>query len=211
MAFQFPRVRAALLALALIAGARSAAAQGTGCVAAECAPPVFSSGTIFGGFFNDFYRPGQIFAPRFRGVLREVRLGLDTVNPSDTTHVVVEIRSVLGGFPTSVILASGIIPGPFVGGNLYTASFTGQNLLLDPGTEYAISLRTTGGHAYILARFPACEPSTGSINPVHTYDFGATWGFAWEPGERSMIYQVCVEAATPAARTSWGKIKTLYR
>ena len=206
-------MRSVCLGLALLAlSPANVGAQGTACDAAKCVPPGFSSGSIFGGFSNGLYRPGQIFMPRFRGVLSEIRLGLHTTTPNDTTRVVIEIRTVQGGFPTSVILGQAIISsGPFAGGSLYTGSFAGQNLQLDPGTQYAITLRTTGGHANILARFPGCDPSTGSINPVHTYDGGATWGYAWSPGERSMVYQVCVDAATPAVRSSWGRVKTLYR
>lgn len=202
-----------ILGLALLALLpRTATAQGTGCDAAGCVPPSFSDGQIFGGFSNDFYRPGQIFAPRFRGVLREVLLGLSTSIPGDTTCVVIEIRTVQGDFPTGVILGQAVIPhGPYAGGQLYAGSFAGQNLLLDSGTPYAITLRTTGGHAYVLARFPGCDPSTGSINPVHTYDGGATWSFAYTPGERSMVYEVCVDAATPAWSSSWGRLKTIYR
>lgn len=208
-------LRGVCLGMALLAlPPANASAQGTGCNAAGCVPPSFSSGQIFGGFRNGLYQPGQVFAPRFGGMLSEVRLGLHTVpaTPEDTTCVVIEIRTVEGGFPTNLILGEAVVSGgPFVGGNLYSGSFAGQNLLLDPGTPYAITLRTTGGHAYILGRFPACDPSTGSINPVHTYDGGATWGYAWSPGERSMVYQVCVDAVTPSVRISWGRVKTLYR
>lgn len=206
-------MRSVCLGLILLAlSPANVKAQGTGCEAAECAPPGFSWQQVFGGFSNGSYRPGQIFAPRFRGVLSEVRLGLQTSSPSDTTRVVIEIRTVQGGFPTSVLLGQAIVSGgPFVAGTLYIGSFAGQDLLLESGTPYAITLRTTGGHVYILGQFPGCDPSTGSINPVHTYDGGATWGYAWSPGERSMIYQVCVDAATPAVRSTWGRVKTLYR
>ena len=189
-------------------------AQGTGCDTAECVPPVISPGLIFAGFRNDFYRPGQIFAPRIRGALSEVRLGLHTSpsTPNDTTCVVIEIRTVQGGLPTSVILGQAIVPGPFAGGSLYGGSFAGQNLMLDPGTQYAITLRTTGGHAYILGRFPACDPSTGSIEAVSSFDGGATWFYVGgSPTTRSMVYQVCVDAATPAVSSSWGRVKTVYR
>lgn len=189
-------------------------AQGAGCDTAECVPPVISPGLVFGGFRNDSYRPGQIFAPRIRGVLSEVRLGLSTSpsNPSDTTCVVIEIRTVHGGLPTTVILGQAIVPGPFAGGSLHGGSFAGQNLLLDSGTQYAITLRTTGGHAYILGRFPACDSSTGSINAVSSSDGGATWReVGGSPTDRSMVYQVCVDAATPAVRSTWGRMKTDYR
>jgi len=183
-------------------------AQDKACEAAGCGPPVL--GNIFAGFRNDFFRPGQIFAPRFGGVLSEVQLGLATAQGADTTSVIIEIRTVQAGFPTSVILGEAVASGgPFVSGNLYSGGFAGQNLVLDSGTQYAIVLRTTGGHAYILGRFPACDPSTGSINPVASHDGGSTWTYI--AGERSMVYQVCVDAVTPALRASWGKIKTLYR
>jgi hypothetical protein len=200
------------LGLILALSPANVKAQDPGCVAAECVPPGTSWPGTFGGFSNGSYRPGQIFAPLFGGVLREVRLGLEASRPSDTTRVVIQIRTVQGGFPTSVVLGEAIVPGgPFVNGTLYTGSFAGQGMLLESGTEYAITLRTTGGNVALLAQFPGCDPSTGSINPVHTYDGGATWGYAWSPGERSMIYQVCVDAATPAVRSSWGRVKTLYR
>ena len=206
-------MRSIFLGLALLAlSPAHVKAQGTGCDAAGCVPTWFSSEQMFGGFSNGSYRPGQIFTPRFRGVLSEVRLGLFTTTQTDTMHVIIEIRTVQGGFPTNVILGQAVVPGgPYAGGSLYAGSFAGQNLQLDPGTQYAITLRTTGGIVFILARFPGCDASTGTINPVHTFNGGTTWAYATSPGERSMIYQVCVDAATPAVSSSWGRVKTLYR
>jgi len=199
-----------LLFILIPAGAM---AQGTGCVAAECVPSFIGPERIFGGFNNGAYRPGQTFVPRFRGVLNEVRLGLHTTVLGDPTPVVAEIRPVVAGLPTSVILAQAVVAGaPYIGGQLYTASFTGQNLMLDASTTYAITLRGTSSRiVYILAEFPSCNPATGSRDPAHSNDGGLTWTYAYSPGERSFVYQVCVDAATPALRSTWGEIKTLYR
>lgn len=203
---------AALAALALAPGVAGAA----DCTAAGCvpAPYLFNTGRIFGGFSNGDYRPGQTFTPKRRGVLEEVRLGLHNAGaPSDPTPVTAEIRTVAGGFPTREILAQAPVAGaPYVGGNLYTASFAAHNLVLESGTRYAVTLRAGGPQiVYILAVFPGCGPASGSNDPVHTYDGGQTWGYAWSPGERSFVYEVCLGAITPATSATWGRLKTLYR
>lgn len=207
----------ALMTAALATGAVAApvGAQ-TGCVAAGCvpAPGQFTPSTTFGGFNNGPYIPGQVFTPTFRGVLSEVRLGLHNASsPSDTTRAVAEIRTVEAGFPSGVVLAQALVSGaPYVGGNLYPASFSAAHLVLEPGTHYAIILRTGSPNVvYILGVFPGCQPYTGSINPVHSYDGGLTWGYAWSPGERSFAYEVCVDAATPTVRSTWGSVKAAYR
>ncbi len=206
---------AGLVTLLLAFGAAGARAQGSGCVAAHCVPPanLITSGRIFGGFSNGDYQPGQTFSPLFRGVLREVRLALHSTTPGDTARVIAEIRLVSGGLPTAAVFARALVSGaPYVAGPLYPASFEGHNLVLDPGTRYAITLRGGGSQVvYALAAFPGCDPSTGSYDPVHTYDGGLTWGYAWSPRERSFVYQVCLDAATPTTRSTWGRVKLLYR
>lgn len=205
------------LAAAVASGAFAApAASQTSCVAAGCVPPPesFLPGVIFGGFNSGAYIPGQTFKPLFRGVLKEVRLGLHNADaPGDTTRVVAEVRAVAGGFPSGPVLARALVAGaPYVGGHLYTASFPNAQLVLEPGTLYAITLRTSSPNVvYILARFPGCGSWTGSINPVHSYDGGTTWGYAWSPAERSFAYEVCVDAVTPTVRSTWGRLKAAYR
>lgn len=208
-----PSLPAALVAIATLAA--PVAAQ-TGCVTAECVPPpyLFIAERIFGGFNNGEFIPGQTFTPRLGGQLDVVRLGLYSVgNPNDTTRVVAEIRTVEAGFPSEVILARALVSGaPYVAGNLYPAPFASQHLLLEAGARYAITLRTASPSVvYILAALPGCDPSTGSNDPVHSYDGGLTWGYAWFPAERSFVYEVCVDGATPAVHGTWGRVKTLYR
>lgn len=181
----------------------------TSCSAAGCTNPYWGSGQIAAGFGDGPFRPGQTFAPKFSGVLNTVRLGLETVT-GNPVSAVAEIRTVTNGLPTTTILAEATVLGaPYTGGVFYAADFTAQNLVLFGGTRYAITLRGSGHH-YVLAAFPACPTSTGAIDYVHSYDAGQTWA-TLQTRDRSIIFEVCMDAATPTQGTTWGRVKAIYR
>jgi hypothetical protein len=157
------------------------------------------------GFF-----PGQTFKPRFTGVLASVRLGL----VGGPTPALVQIRTTTpAGLPTNTVLGTAAVAGaPYTGGVLYSASFAPQNIVLTAGTRYAIVF--TGappGIVTILAAFPPCNAfGSGAEDYVHTYDGGATWE-KLQARDRSIIFEVCLDAATPTAATTWGRVKAIYR
>jgi hypothetical protein len=204
-----------VVALTLLPGPRAAAAESQGalgdpCVAVGCVPAVFSSGATAGGFGPGSYRLGQTFTPRFTGVLREVRLGLWS---QEANAAIAEIRPTSSGVPTSVILGEALVPGtPYSDTRLHIADFSSQLLLLVNGAQYAVTLRPVADAAVItaLAAFPPCRPELGTGDFVTSDDFGQTWSIHL-PRDRSIVYEACLDAATPTVTGSWGRLKALYR
>ena len=201
---------AGCLALASLAGTATAAPAGlTSCTAAGCTTTYWGSGQIAAGFGLSSFRPGQTFSPNFSGVLNTVRLGLETIN-GNTSNVAAEIRTVSNGLPTTTILGEAPVPGaPYTGGVFYSADFTAQNLVLIAGTRYAITLRCVG-HQYVLAAFPPCRTNSGTYDYVSSEDDGQSWSLYFTR-DRSFIYQVCMDAATPVWAGTWGSVKAIYR
>jgi len=180
------------------------------CVTAGCVPSLFSSGQTAAGFNDGSFRPGQTFAPQFSGQLKEVRLGLFSQGTNDA---IVEIRPVAGGVPTSTVLAQATVPGsPYADNVLHVADFTSQNLTLNAGTEYAITLVASGASPNIaaLGSFPPCPSSTGTGDYVSSSDGGSTWT-VYPYMDRSFVYEVCLDAGVPVQRVSWGTIKAMER
>ncbi len=179
------------------------------CNAAYCVPdPWVGYGWQVAGVTDGFYKAGQVFKPLVSGALTEVQIGLSSLGPHPA---VAEIRTVVGGLPTATVLASVVVPGAFYSDrHLHTASFEGQNVMLDAGASYALVMRASGPTVItVLGRYPACNVSTtGSSHFVDTYDFGATWQARTD---RSFAYRICVEAVVPARTRSWGGLKLHYR
>jgi hypothetical protein len=101
---------------------------------------------------------------------------------------------------------------PYTPGLLHTASFSPQNVVLSVGTRYALVLRGNPGQiTTILAAFPACNAvASGANDYVETLDGGASWS-ALPTRDRSIIFEVCLDAATPARGSTWGRVKAVYR
>ena len=202
------------LLLAFSAGsplaATPAATSFVNCGAAGCVPANWGPGQIAAGFGVGGFQPGQTFAPAITGVVVSVRLGLET---SGVIAAIAEIRPTVNGLPTNTVLASAPVPGaPYTAGVLYTADFAPSNLVLTAGTRYAVTLRANAPQLIsILAAFPACAvATTGTHDYVHSDDFGQTWA-KLATRDRSIIYQVCLDAATPARADTWGRVKAIYR
>jgi hypothetical protein len=188
---------------------RAAPPAPTNCIAAGCTNSYWGSGQIAAGFGAPLaFQPGQTFTPQFTGALHAVRLGLET-SLGHNVNAVVEIRTTVNGLPAATILAEAPVPGaPYAAGVLHAADFTAQNIVLTAGTRYALTLRS-GAHQYILAAYPACFTSTGAADYVHTYD-GQTWE-KLATRDRSIIFEVCLDAATPTRTSTWGRVKAIYR
>ncbi len=200
--------------LALCAGGARAVtpapADLASCAAAGCVPAAWGPGQVAAGFGVGGFQPGQTFAPSFTGALAAVKLGLQT---SGAITAVAEIRPTANGLPTATVLASAPVPGaPYTAGVLYTADFAAANLVLVAGTRYAVTLRATSNVTIsILAAFPPCHAATtGTHDYVHSDDLGQTWS-KLATRDRSIVYQVCLDAATSARATTWGRVKGIYR
>lgn len=202
------------LTLASLVVAARAGAQSPNlpnCGAAGCVPAVWGPGQTAAGYglgAPDFF-PGQTFEPKFTGVLSSVRVGLLNDNPGIAS---LQIRTTSGGLPTNTVLGSAPVPGaPYAAGVLYSASFAGQNIVLTAGTRYAIVFAGAPPHVYVLASFPACSAvASGAQDYVHTYDNGATWQ-KLQIRDRTIIFEVCSDAATATSTTTWGRVKAIYR
>lgn len=201
-------------ALGIVFGTPVAAVAGPGfvdgCVTARCVPAEYGPGRTAGGFNEGGYRPGQTFTPLFTGVLREIRVGL--WGPGDL-NAIAEIRPTLNGAPTNVVLAEAVVTGaPYAGDQLYVANFAPRALVLAQGVKYALTLRAPGPTIPIaaLADFPACSPSSGTGDFVTTDDYGEHWSIYFQR-DRSFVYEICSDAATPTATSTWGRLKTIYR
>jgi hypothetical protein len=204
--------RAALLGalLATSAGFAPAARAAANCEAASCVPDFWSRGQIAGGVGPDFYAAAQVFVPGFTGALDQVLLGLWSTTPGS---VIVEIRTVQDGVPTATLLATATMPsGPYSDDVLHAARFEGARPVLTRGTPYALVTRARNTPPIqVLGAFPACRLAlTGSSHFADSYDGGTTWRAA-PPQERSFVYRVCLDAATPARPHTWGALKLLYR
>lgn len=207
------------LAITLLACAvPTVRAEGAGpttpdCAAARCVPAYWEGGQQAAGFLDAEFRPGETFTPKFTGVLTAVRVGLYTVE-YPTSNAIAEIRVTVNGLPTGAVLAQATVLGaPYAAGALHTADFTSQNIVLAGGTRYAVTLRCPT-HQYILGTFPGCSANTATGAYCHSYDFGQTWTSAppgTYPNDRSIIFEVCLDAATAASRTTWGRVKAMYR
>jgi len=199
---------ACLAVLPALSRAAPTAPETALCTAAGCVNGYWGSGQIAGGFGLTAYRLGQTFTPKFTGVLNAVHLGLETITGSNI-NTIAEIRPTANGVPTSMVLAEAVVPGaPYVGGVLYSADFSSADLLLETGTRYAVTLRSTT-HCYALAAFPKCPVSTGANNFVESNDNGQTWDALYD--DRSLIFEVCMDAVTPVRAHSWGSVKAIYR
>jgi hypothetical protein len=178
------------------------------CVTAGCVPLNFSSGQTAAGFNDGAFRPGQTFTPQFSGTLKEVRLGLFSQGVNDA---VVEIRTVAGNVPTTTVLGQATAPGsPYADNVLHVADFSSQNVVLNAGTPYAITLVASTGSPGIaaLGSFPPCpQGATGTGDYVSSNDGGNTWT-VFPFMDRSLVYEVCLDAPTPVRISTWGEIKT---
>lgn len=180
------------------------------CVTAGCVPSVYSSGRTAAGFNDGSFRPGQTFTPQFSGQLKEVRLGLFSQGANDA---IVELRPVAGGVPTGTVFAQATVPGsPYADNVLHVADFTSQNVTLNAGTEYAITLVASGAspNISVLASFPPCPSSTGTGDYVSSSDGGSTWT-VYPSMDRSFVYEICLDVGVPVQRVSWGTIKAMER
>jgi hypothetical protein len=202
-----------LLATGLLwpaAGNATVQPGGPGCGAAYSIPSIYwGSGVQAAGFDNRPFRPGQTFTPRFGGVLAQVNLGFWSQGSS---RAIVEIRTVAGGVPTTTVLGQASAPpGPYPDHPLYEANFMGQGIVLQAGVRYAITLRTDGVEPIeVLGSFePHPVDLTGTNDFVWSDDAGATWAI-WPHDHRAFVYEVCVDAATPTRRPTWGSLKATY-
>lgn len=200
----------ALWALALMPLPAAVFAQASGpCDIAACMPsPWIGSGWQAGGVVaNDPYANAQIFRATRSGALTEIALGVWSQGPHPA---VLEIRTVANGAPTTTVLASAPIPGaPYSDSAPHVVNFRSQNLLLNAGATYALMVRPTGPTVVVvLARFPQCPLSSGSVAFMHTFDSGASWQVF---NDRSYAYRICADAIVGTTPGTWGAIKSLYR
>ena len=209
-------LRCPLLVLALFSSlviAQGAAAQLPtlpNCSVARCVPPSWGTGQIAAGFQDGPFFPGQTFTPKLTGALTFVKLGLWSTS---AIQAVVEVRTTANGLPTPTVLAQAPVAGaPYGPGVLHTATFSPANVVLMAGTRYALVLRGNANQVTtIFAVFPACNAATSGTNDyVHTLDGGATWS-TLETRDRSIIFEVCLDSATPALTSTWGRVKAIYR
>lgn len=51
---------------------------------------------------------------------------------------------------------------------------------------------------------------SGTCDFVTTDDYGQHWSI-YPQRDRSFVYEICSDAATPTATRTWGRLKTIYR
>ncbi len=202
---------AVLCVLPLAARAANPAPTAPDCAAAGCVTPYWGAGQYAAGYGAGIgFYAGQTFTPKFTGVLSSLRLGLESYGP---VGALVEIRTTLNGLPTTTVLGSATVAGaPYTPGVFYSANLAPQNIVLGAGTRYAIVFANDPPQIIsILAAFPPCDAAASGANDFfYSYDNGQTWSFT-ASRDRSIIFEVCLDAATPASTTTWGRVKAFYR
>jgi hypothetical protein len=118
------------------------------------------------------YIPAQTFTTTGGGVVDDVTVSL-TANGPLPSYVLVEIRTVSGGLPTSTVLGSASILSPALIGSPqdFTADFSSSGVTLSPFTSYALAFQTDGG-AWVCGEFNGTY--SGGMT-AQSFDTGSTF------------------------------------
>jgi hypothetical protein len=119
------------------------------------------------------YVPAQTFTTTAGGTVSSVTVSLSSNGPLPSS-VLVDIRTVSGGFPTTTSLGSASIPSPALAGAAqdFVADFTGAGVTLSAFTPYALVLTLPDGGAWACGEFNGTYAG-GKL--VQSFDNGATF------------------------------------
>ena len=123
------------------------------------------------GAGGDQYQAAQTFKARLSGHVGEVTVLLSSGGEA-TPFVTIALTEVVGGLP-GVVLGTADIVSPTLDGTptRFSADFSGQDIFLTQGTDYALTVSTPG--SVVVRGFDGDPYSDGS--GFVSYDFGATW------------------------------------
>jgi hypothetical protein len=168
-------------------------AVGADVVAQYTAP---NNGNLAG--FNSstpWYVPAQTFTTTGGGEVADVTVSLAANGPLPS-YVLVELRTVSGGFPTATVLGSASIASPALTGvpQDFTADFSSSGVNLLPSTSYAIALTTDGG-AWACGEFYGTY--AGGLL-TQSFDSGATFSATYYPHDLQFTVTTVPEPASAA-------------
>jgi hypothetical protein len=140
------------------------------------------------------YVPAQTFTTTGGGELASVSVSL-AANGGPPSSVLVEIRTVSGGFPTATVLGSASIPSPALTGTPqdFVADFSGSGVNLSALASYAMVLSMPDGGAWACGEFNGTYPG-GLL--VQSFDSGATFSPTFIPHDMQFTVTTVPEPST---------------
>ena len=163
-----------------------------------------------GSVFNKTTWIGQTFVPSVSGTLTKLDLNLLCSNCSGSNpDLQVEVRTVSGGLPTSLVLATASIPGFSNGGAaFYSAAFANPATLI-AGAQYAytvhINTARTGTYAAI---YSTTSSAYANGDRVQSTNSGSTWTIPKSGGTaRDLSFKAYINSGYAASGTFISSVK----